>query len=76
MGTLAENKAYLLLVSAPWTVLFFPHCVPARRTAVSLSRAEGSSVFVYEVSANLGAIAHSTVHSLLGLGETTGRRIK
>lgn len=76
MGPLDENKVYLLLVSVPWTGLLFPQACASQESSCEPVRAEGSSVFLYPVSAVLGGMAHNVMHSLVELGETTGRKIK
>lgn len=55
---MAENKACLLLVSAPWTDLFFPASYASQQSSCEPARAK-RSLFVYQVPAVLGDRAHS-----------------
>lgn len=76
MGPLAENKACFLLGSVLWIGLLSPQERASQQNSCEPVRAEGSSVFAYHMFAILGGMVHSTMHNLVGLGETTGRKVK
>lgn len=56
--------------------LIFPQACARQQNSCEPTRTEGSSVFVHQVSAVLGGMAHSTMHNLVGLDETTGWKVK